>query len=39
LETLLGVTPTGERLLLEAPRNGASIVLSGVNYRGFKFIL
>jgi glycogen debranching enzyme len=39
LETLLGVTPTGDRLLLEAPRNGTAIKLNGVNYRGYKFIL
>jgi glycogen debranching enzyme len=39
LETLLGVTPAGERLMLEAPRNGAAISLSGVKYRGYNFIL
>jgi len=39
LEILLGVTPAGDRLLLEAPREGSSIRLSGVNYRGNKFIL
>jgi glycogen debranching enzyme len=39
LETMLGVTPAGDRLMLEAPRNGASISLNGVNYRGYKFIL
>ena len=39
LETLLGVTPVDGRLMLEAPRYGASISLSGVNYRGHKFVL
>lgn len=39
LETLLGVAPVGDRLMLEAPRNGASISLNGVTYRGYKFIL
>jgi len=39
LESLTGVIPSGEKLLLEAPRNGTSITLSGVTYRGRKFIL
>ncbi|MEN6621708.1 MAG: glycogen debranching N-terminal domain-containing protein [Smithella sp.] len=39
LETLLGVTPAGDRLLLEAPRQGTAISLNGVYYRGNKFIL
>jgi glycogen debranching enzyme len=39
LETLLGVTPAGDRLMLQAPRDGAAISLSGVSYRGYKFIL
>ncbi len=39
LETLLGVTPVGDRLMLEAPRDGTSITLSKVNYRGYKVIL
>ena len=39
LETLVGAMPVGDRLMLEAPRDGASIVLSGVNYRGYKFVI
>jgi glycogen debranching enzyme len=39
LETMLGVTPSGDRLMLEASRNGSSISLNGVVYRGYKFIL
>lgn len=39
LETLLGVTPAGDRLLLEAPRQGATISLNGVYYRGQRFVL
>jgi glycogen debranching enzyme len=39
LETLLGVTPVGDRLMLEAPRNGSTITLDGVNYRGYRFTL
>ena len=39
LETLLGVTPNGDRLMLEAPRSGSAITLNGVNYRGYRFIL
>ncbi len=39
LETLLGVTPRQDRLLLEAPTEGLSISLSGVPYRGSRRIL
>ncbi len=39
LEILLGVTPAGDRLLLEAPRDGSAISLRGVNYRGYNFNL
>ena len=39
LETLLGVVPAGDRLLQEAPREGLSISLSGVSYRGSRRIL
>ncbi len=39
LETLLGVTPQQDRLLLEAPTEGLSIFLSGVPYRGSRRIL
>ena len=34
LETFLGLQPTGDRLLQEAPREGLSVSLSGVQYRG-----
>ena len=39
LETLLGVTPTGDKLMLEAPRSGTDVSLKGVSYRGNKFII
>ena len=39
LETLLGVLPTGDRLLQEAPREGLSLSLSGVRYRGSRRVL
>jgi glycogen debranching enzyme len=39
LEALLGVTPMGDRLMLEAPRSGTDVTLKGVSYRGYKFIL
>ena len=39
LETLLGVVPAGDRLLQEAPREGLSISLNGVSYRGSRRIL
>jgi glycogen debranching enzyme len=39
LETLLGVAPAGERLLLEATREGLSITLNGVPYRGTRRVL
>lgn len=39
LETLLGVTPTGDRLMMEAPREGLSLSLRGVKYRGYRVIL
>jgi glycogen debranching enzyme len=39
LEVLLGVTPVGDRLLLEAPRSETSIILNGINYRGHKYII
>ena len=39
LETLLGVIPTGDRLLVEAPRDRLPISLSGVRYRGYRFVL
>ena len=39
LEMLLGVIPAGDRLLLEAARDGLSISLSGVRYRGQRFVL
>ncbi|MEE8471684.1 MAG: glycogen debranching N-terminal domain-containing protein [Dehalococcoidia bacterium] len=39
LETLLGVMPAGDRLLQEAPREGLSISLTGVPYRGSRRVL
>ena len=39
LETLLGVVPAGDRLLQEAPKEGLSISLNGVSYRGSRRIL
>lgn len=39
LETLLGVIPVGDKLLLEAPRDGKKISLNGVKYRGYRFAL
>jgi glycogen debranching enzyme len=39
LETLLGVLPSGDRLMLEAPQEGISISLSGVPYRGSRRVL
>lgn len=39
LETLLGVTPAGDRLLVEASREGLPISLTGVQYRGSKRII
>ena len=39
LETLLGVTPAGDRLLVEASREGFSISLEGVEYRGSKRVV
>jgi len=34
LETILGLTPSGDRLLLEAQSEGASLSLHGIYYRG-----
>ena len=34
IETLLGLTPAGERLMLEAQTNGVPLSISGVRYRG-----
>ena len=34
VETILGLTPAGDRLLLEAQSEGASLSLHGVKYRG-----
>ena len=39
LEPLLGVLPAGERLLQEAPREGLSLSLVGVAYRGSRRVL
>lgn len=39
LEVLLGVTPMGERLLVEAPSDGLRLSLSGVRYRGSQRVL
>ncbi len=39
LETLLGVTPEGDRLLLEARTEGMKVHLKGVNYRGSRRVL
>lgn len=39
VETLLGVTPVGDKLMLEAPRDGKKISLTGVKYREYQFAL
>jgi glycogen debranching enzyme len=39
LETFLGVLPAEERLLQEAQREGLSISLTGVTYRGSRRVL
>lgn len=39
LETLLRVTPAGDRLMLEALTEGLSVSLSGVRYRGSRRVL
>jgi glycogen debranching enzyme len=39
LETLLGVLPSGDRLLRETPLHGTFISLSDVRYRGSSYVL
>ncbi len=39
LETILGVIPSGDRLLQEAPREGLTASLVGVRYRGTRRVL
>jgi glycogen debranching enzyme len=39
IETLLGLTPSGERLTQQARREGISLSLTGVEYRGTLMVL
>ena len=39
VETILGLTPTGDRLLLGAQLEGSSLSVHGVRYRGRRLFI